>query len=329
MRKLLGGARPHVLTIAIVAVLSIAGIAAANRSIRDNTINTRDIKDNQVNSKDVRNGSLTTRDIRDNQVNTRDVRDGALRGSDVHDGSLGLEDLSAAAVDYAGTATLFDPRAHDQDSDGNGAVDDPSGTVPGHVCCLSWAQGPALIDPVTAPSSDPIPSLNDGRGWRSVVLDPGAYVIQSTGYAEKAGEATAGVASRLFLGGKPLSDAGGYAFFPASTSGLPLSVSHTTAIEVGGGLGRRPPVGRASHLAGRQGQVQRQHSDLGGDAALAAPPPGSPAVVSPAVDGRAGRRCRRAACSRRRRSIRGRRGARWRSAPTGSSASCRGAGSGA
>jgi hypothetical protein len=221
--------------LAAVALISLAGVAMANRSIRDNTVNTRDIKDNQVNTRDVRNGSLTTRDIRDNQVNTRDLRDGAIRGVDIHDGSVELEDLGAGALALAGTATLLDPRAHDQDSDGNGVVDNPQGSIPGHVCCLSWQQGPAEVSESVASSANPIPGPGAGRAWRTVTLDPGAYVLQTTGHAEKPAGATGGIASRLFLGGKPLDDAGGYSSYPAAEAGLPVSVSHATAFEVGQG----------------------------------------------------------------------------------------------
>ncbi len=236
MRRLLTGARPHVITIAIVAVISVAGIATANQAIRNNTVNTRDIKDNQVNTRDLRNNSLTTRDIRDNQVNTRDLRDGALRGVDVHDGSLGLEKMSPAAIEYAGTASLLDPRAHDQDSDGNGAVDNPAGSVAGHACCISWSQGPTNVEQSTPSSADPIPNVGSGRQWRSVVLDPGSYVVESSGSAEEGGVATAGIASRLFLGGKPLRDGDGYTSYPAgAAAGLPPTVSRTTVIEVGEG----------------------------------------------------------------------------------------------
>ncbi len=252
MRSLLTRARPKVLTISVVALLSLAGIATANRSIRNNTINTRDIKDNQVNSKDVRNGSLTTRDVHDNQINTRDVRNGAIRGIDVHDGSLSLKDLEPSAAAYAGTATLFDPRAHDQDSDGNGAVDNPEGSVPGHVCCLTWAQGPVQIDEVAGASPTPIPSPGAGRYWRSVVLDPGAYVIQTTGYSQEVDASTEGVASRLFLGGHALPDGATYSFFPDSPSGLPVSYTRTTAIEVGkGSPPQRQLVQRVVSIAGR------------------------------------------------------------------------------
>jgi hypothetical protein len=228
-------ARASVLPLTAVAVISIASVAGANRGIRDNTINTRDIKDNQVNTKDLRNGSLTTRDVHDNQINTRDIRDDALRGADIHDGSIGLGELTPSAMSYAGTATLFDPRAHDQDSDGNGAVDNPTGTVPGQVCCLTWAQGPTEIAEDVPNSADPIPAVGDGRYWRSVVLEPGAYVLQATGSAQKSAGAATGVATRLFLGGKPLADGGGYAAYPASEGGLPVSTSRTTAFEVGQG----------------------------------------------------------------------------------------------
>jgi len=252
MRRLLTRARPSVLTIAVVALLSLAGVATANRAIRNNSINTRDIKDNQVNTRDLRNNSLNTRDVRNNQINTRDVRNGALRGEDVHDGSLSMEDLSPSAVAYAGTAVLFDPRAHDQDSDGNGAVDNPAGTVPGHVCCLPWNQGPSQIDAVSSPSPDPIPNLNAGQQWRSVTLEPGSYVIQSTGYSTESAVATEGVAGRLFLGGRALADGAGYAFFPASSSGLPASSSHTTAIEVGdGSAADRQLVQRVASIEGK------------------------------------------------------------------------------
>jgi hypothetical protein len=81
MRRLLTRARPSVLTIAVVALLPLAGVATANRAIRNNSTNTRDIKDNQVNARDPRNNSLNTRDVRNNQINNaRDVRNGALRG---------------------------------------------------------------------------------------------------------------------------------------------------------------------------------------------------------------------------------------------------------
>jgi hypothetical protein len=245
-------ARPNLPTIAVVALLSLAGIATANRAIRDNTINSRDIKDNQVNTRDVRNNSLTTRDVRDNQINTRDLRNGAIRGVDVHDGSLSTADLSPAAAAYAGSAVLFDPRAHDQDSDGNGVPDDPKGTVPGHVCCLTWKQGPVEVDDVVPVSADPLPGAASGRNWRSVTLDPGAYVVQTTGYAREAGAATDGVASRLFLGGHALPDGATYPMYPVSPGGLPVSHSHSTAIEVGEGTpAERKLVQRVTAIEGK------------------------------------------------------------------------------
>ena len=218
MRNLFARARPSIVGIALVAVLSIAGIATANRTIRDNTVNTRDIKDNQVNTKDLRNGSITTRDLRDNQVNTRDLRDGAIRGVDVRDGSLELADLSAEANSLAGSAVLFDPRTH-----GTGA------------CCLSWPRGPETIAAAVAASADPLPGASDGQAWRSAVLDPGTYLVQTTGSAAKAGAGAEAAATRLFIGGQPAGDGGGYAFFPVSETGFPVSYSTATAIEVGAG----------------------------------------------------------------------------------------------
>jgi hypothetical protein len=44
-----------------------------------------------------------------------------------------------------------------------------------------------------------------------VTLEPGSYVIQSTGYSTEGAVATEGVASRLFLGGRALADSAGYA----------------------------------------------------------------------------------------------------------------------
>ena len=232
MRTILIRARRNIVAIAAIALLCLAGVATANRAIRDNTINTRDIKNNQV--------------------NTRDLRDGAIRGVDVRDGSLGVNDLSPAVVSYAGTTTLFDPRAHDQDSDGNGAIDDPAGTVAGHVCCLSWKQGPVDVEPVAVAPADPIPGSADGRPWRSVTLDPGSYVLQSTGYALEGSAKTAGVASRLFLGGRQIADLG-YAFYPATATALPpVSYTHTTTIEVGtGSAGDRLLTQRVASIEGK------------------------------------------------------------------------------
>lgn len=252
MRDLLSRARPSLLTITAVAVISLAGIATANRAIRNNSINTRDIKDNQVNTKDLRNNSLTTRDVHNNQINTRDLRDGAIRGVDVHDGSLGIEELTPSAARYAGTANLFDPRSHDQDSDGNGTVDDPGGTVPGHVCCLTWKQGPIVVTDISASSPDPIPTVTSGDYWRSVILDPGAYVIQTTGSALEVDGSTDGVATRLFLGGHPLPDGASYALYPDTPGGLPVSHTNTTAIEVGAGSpADRQLVQRISSIEGK------------------------------------------------------------------------------
>jgi hypothetical protein len=197
MRRLLTVARPSVLAVTIAVVLSLVGSALANRAIRDNTVNTRDIKDNQVNTRDIRNGTITTRDIRDNQVNTRDIRDGSIRGSDVHPGSLGASDLDSSTAALIGTTTLLDPRAHDQDSNGDGTVDNPSGTVAGHACCLSWSQGPTELSDVAGSATEPIPNASSGHTWRDVVLDPGAYVIETTAYAEGAAtgaEAASGAA---------------------------------------------------------------------------------------------------------------------------------------
>lgn len=238
MRSLLRRARPGIVGIALVAVLSIAGIATANRSIRDNTINTRDIKDNQVNTKDLRNGSITTRDLRDNQVNTRDLRDGSIRGVDVHDGSLELADLSAEAAAVAGSAVLFDPRSH-----GTGS------------CCPSWPRGPEAVEPDVPPSADPIPNTSSGLAWRSAVLDPGTYLVQTTGTASKAAGGAEAAATRLFLGGQPAGDGGGYAFFPVSEAGFPVSQSTATVIEVGNGNDD-------------QRRLEQRAISLGGDASL-------------------------------------------------------------
>lgn len=224
--------RPTIVGIALVAILSIAGIATANRAIRDNTITTRDIKNNQVNTRDLRDGTITTRDLRDNQVNTRDLRDSAVRGQDVRDGSLELADLSAEASALAGSATLFDPRAH-------GA----SG------CCLSWARGPETIAATVAPTDDPLPGPGDGSAWRSAVLDPGTYVVQTTGRAGKVGAAAEAAATRLFLGGRPAGDGGGYVFFPISAAGYPVSQSSATVIQVEPGTeAQRQLVQRAISL---------------------------------------------------------------------------------
>lgn len=232
MRKFLAGSRTTVIGIAVVAVLSVAGIATANRAIRDGTVNTRDIKDNQVNTRDIRNNTVTTRDIRDNQINTRDLRDGAIRGVDVRDGSIELADLSAEAATLAGSATLFDPRAH-------GA----SG------CCLSWARGPEEITAVVPASGDPIPDQSSGQAWRSAVLDPGTYLVQTSGTASAVATGAEGAATRLFLAGKPVGEGGSYAFFPVSATALPEQRSSATVVEVGNGdPGQRTLAQRAVSL---------------------------------------------------------------------------------
>jgi hypothetical protein len=250
MRRLLLAARPSLLAITVAAVLSIVGSALANQAIRDNTINTRDIKDNQVNTRDIRNGTITTRDIRDNQVNTRDIRDGSIRGVDVHPGALDVSDLDSSTAALVGTATLLDPRAHDQDNNGDGAVDNPSGTVAGHACCLSWSQGPTELSEVAASASDPIPSTTSGHAWRDVVLDPGAYVIETTAYAEGVGADAEAAVTRLFLGGTPLGEHGGYDFVPAA-GGFPISYTQTTAFEVSSGsVDQRRLLERATSIGG-------------------------------------------------------------------------------
>lgn len=194
MRRLLGGVRPSMLAVAIVAALALTGTAAANRMIRDNTINTRDIKNNQV--------------------NTRDLRDGAIRGVDVHDGSLGAADLAPQVTAQLGTAALLDPRARNLDDD------------------LAWNLGPRLIGQVASSPSDPIPNTAGGEGWRDAVLDPGTYVIQTTAYAAAGGTGTEGVATRLFLGGAPVGVGGGYNLSPVSAGGLPEARTTATAIQV-------------------------------------------------------------------------------------------------
>jgi hypothetical protein len=198
MGRFIARSRTTIVGLALIAVLSIAGIAAANRMIPDGTINTRDIKDNQV--------------------NTRDLRNGAIRGVDVHDGTLGLADLSPELAAATATATLFDPRAH-----GAGG------------CCLSWARGPETLGGAIPASSDPLPNQGSGQSWREAVLDPGTYLLQTTGTARKAGTGSEGIATRIFLGGQPVGDGGGYVFFPVSEGGLPDSESSATVIEVGTG----------------------------------------------------------------------------------------------
>ncbi|HEY7255060.1 MAG TPA: hypothetical protein VH476_00125 [Solirubrobacterales bacterium] len=237
--------------IAIAAVLSIVGSALANGAIRDNTVNTRDIKDNQVNTRDIRNDTITTRDIRDNQVNTRDIRDGSVRGVDVHPGSLGVSDLNSSTAALVGTATLLDPRAHDQDDNGDGAVDNPSGTVAGHACCLDWSQGPTELSEVAASASDPIPSATSGHGWRDVVLDPGAYVVETTAVAEGAEAGAEAAVTRLFLGGAPVGANRGYHFLPVAAAGFPASSTQTTAFEVpSGSVDQRRLLERATSIGG-------------------------------------------------------------------------------
>lgn len=234
MGRFIARSRTTIAGLALIAVLSIAGIATANRMIPDGTINTRDIKDNQVNTRDIRNGTITTRDIRDNQVNTRDLRDGAIRGVDVHDGTLELADLSPEVGAIAGTATLFDPRAH-------GA----SG------CCLSWARGPETIGGAIPASADPLPNQGSGQAWREAVLDPGTYLLQTTGTARKAAAGSEGIATRIFLGGQPVGDGGGYVFFPVSEGGLPDAESSATVIVVGAGEpARRQLTQRVVSLGG-------------------------------------------------------------------------------
>jgi hypothetical protein len=217
MRSFLLRARPTVVGITVVAVLSIAGIATANRAIPDNSINTRDIKDNQVNTRDLRNGTITTRDVRDNQINTKDLRDGAIRGVDVHDGAIEPVDLSAETNALLNAGVLFDARAH------------------GGSCCLSWPRGPQAIAAAVPSSADPIPKSGDGEAWRTAVLDPGTYLVQTTGQARKAGNGAEAAATRLFVGGQPAGDGGGYVFFPVSESAYPVSHSSATVIEVGNG----------------------------------------------------------------------------------------------
>lgn len=233
MRSFLVRARPSVVGIALVAILSIAGIATANRSIPDNTINTRDIKDNQVNTKDLRNGTITTRDVRDNQINTKDLRDSSIRGIDVRDGSIEPIDLSAEANALAAAGVLLDARAH------------------GGSCCLSWPRGPQAIAAAVPSSADPIPNAGSGEAWRSAVLDPGTYLVQTTGQARKADGDTEAAATRLFLGGQPAGDGGGYVFFPVSESSFPISHTSATVIEVGAGNeDQRRLVQRAISLGG-------------------------------------------------------------------------------
>jgi hypothetical protein len=232
VRAFLARTRASLIGLTVIAVLSLVGTAVANRAIRDNTINTRDIKDNQVNSLDVRDGSLTTRDIRDNQVNTRDLRDGAIRGVDIHDGTVGLAKLSPGAASEAAATTLVDPRSHGQDDD------------------ASWALGPAAITEVASSASDPLPTATSGQAWRDIVLDPGAYLVQTSGYASSGGKKGAeGVAARLFFAGKPLADGTGYGLFPVSATQLPTPTSFSTIVLV--------PAGEASnrHLTERVAAV--------------------------------------------------------------------------
>jgi hypothetical protein len=197
MKRLLTRARPSVIGLALIAVLSLAGTAIANRAIRDNTINTRDIKDNQV--------------------NTRDLRDGAIRGVDIHAGSVGISSLAPDVAAEVGTATLFDPRAHRQDDD------------------LSWARGPAAISESVSPSSDPLPGPTSGQAWRDVILDPGTYLVETTGYASEGASGSEGVATRLFLGGKPLAGGVGYGLAPLSSGPLPSPSSSSAVIDVPAG----------------------------------------------------------------------------------------------
>lgn len=251
MRRFLMTTKSSLPAIVVAAVLSIVGTALANGAIRNNTINTRDIKDNQVNARDIRNGSITTRDIRDNQVNTRDVRDGSIRGVDVHSGSLDASDLDSASAALLGAATLLDPRAHDQDRNGDGAVDNPSGTVAGHACCLSWSQGPTELSEASGSASDPIPSAGSGRPWRDAVLEPGAYVVETTASAEEAGSGSEAAVTRLFLGGAPVGGQRGYGYVPVAAGGLPASHTQTTAFEVPpGSVDQRRLVERAASLGG-------------------------------------------------------------------------------
>ncbi len=215
MRRLLSRNRTSLIGIALVAVLALVATATANRMIRDNTINSRDIRDNQVNTRDLRDGSITTRDIRDNQINSRDLRDGSIHGVDIGDGSIEAQDLSAGVASGLATTTLFDPRAHN-----TGA------------CCLDWQLGPTAVGQVAPSASDPLPSTTSGDGWRSAVLEPGAYVVQTTAYVEKGAAEAKGVATRLFLGGNPVGVGGGYSFVPVSGSGLPETRTTSTAIQV-------------------------------------------------------------------------------------------------
>lgn len=218
MRRLFVRARPSVIGLPVIAVLSLVGSAVANQAIRDNSINTRDIRDNQVNTRDLRNGTITTRDIRDNQINTRDLRDGALWGVDIHDGSVDRADLSGEVAAQLGTGNLFDPRAHGQDDN------------------ASWARGPTVISTVVPKATpDPLPSVSSGEGWRDVVLDPGTYVIETTAYASDGSAEAEGIASRLFFAGKPFVDGTGYGLAPASSGPLSAPSSTSTVLEVPAG----------------------------------------------------------------------------------------------
>ena len=172
--------------------------------------------DNQVNTRDLRNGTITTRDVRDNQLNTKDLRDGAIRGVDVHDGAIEPVDLSAEANALLNAGVLFDARAH------------------GGSCCISWPRGSQAIAAAVPSSADPIPKSTDGEAWRTAILDPGTYLVQTTGQARKAG-----------------GDGGGYVFFPVSESAYPVSHSSATVVEVGNGNeDQRRLVQRAISLGG-------------------------------------------------------------------------------
>jgi hypothetical protein len=213
------GLKPSTLAILLVAVLGLVGSAAARNfisgsRIRPNTITTRQVRNHSLAFNDLRHGAV--RRLRGNRGPK------GPRGHPGHKGHKGergpIGKTGATGPQGPPGATFINP------------VNNPD--VVGGVNFVSWARGPIEVTEPADSSPDFIPTPQDGRFWREITLHPGFYLLQST--AATVGGAGAYTASRIFLGGVPLTDNGGYTFIPQSGS-LPEGTTSQTVIEVSGG----------------------------------------------------------------------------------------------
>jgi hypothetical protein len=246
MKRFLARPLPtRAVAIAVVAVLAVGGGTATaahlitGADVKDGSLGGRDIKAHSLTGRSVKSNSLTGAQIASRSITGTDIRNGSVTGNDIENGSIHLGDLADSAQEVlqgqdgpqgppGDTGDQGDPGTTLLDPRDNPAVD-------GDVCCVSWPRDAEITDLTSA--AGPLPNAESGRAWRSVVLDPGTYLV-TTSFAwsppnpPATGTTRYGV-SRFFLGGRPLEDRGGLSFGRvAMGDSYPATQTASTVIEV-------------------------------------------------------------------------------------------------